>query len=147
MSYVRHYSLLYSTLTVIPSHQLPMFKTVHFNQHRLASTAAMWQALCFCASRGWRGWVAAITAITFVLLVSAAATHDHTTSLEEQACSICHVAAQKLINTDTALPIAQILVFLAYHLPTLGSLSVVTVSPLLLPPSCGPPVLSSSCLQ
>lgn len=116
-----------------------MFQGSYFDKRKLESTTAMWQALCFCANRGWRGWVAAITAITFVLLISAAATHNHATSLEDQACSICHVAAQKLISTDTALVVDQILVFLAYRLPTLASISIVTVSPLLLPPSCGPP--------
>jgi hypothetical protein len=99
----------------------------------------MWQALRICVKRGWRTWTAVLTAITFALLVSTAVSHRHATSLEDQACSICSVAAHKLTSADPAPVLAQILIFIAYHLPTLVSISVNAVSPLLLPPSCGPP--------
>ena len=119
-----------------------MFQYSDLDKRKLESTTAMWRALRVCANRGWRGWVAAITAISFALLILAVAAHKHTTSLEDQACSICHVATQKLVSTDTSLPTAKLLVFLAYRLPTQAPISVVTISPLQLPPSCGPPILS-----
>ncbi|WP_394779579.1 hypothetical protein [Undibacterium sp.] len=94
------------------------------------------------AGRGWRAWVAVLTIISFVLLVSTAATHHHTSSLEDQGCSLCTAVAHKLSGDMPVLKLAQTVTFLAYRLPPLQLISVTYTCPLLFPPSCGPPVLS-----
>ncbi|MES2072164.1 MAG: hypothetical protein V4488_17545 [Pseudomonadota bacterium] len=116
-----------------------MFKTSHPTKPMLATTPHLWQLLHACAGRGWRAWIAVITAITFVLLVSTAATHHHATSLEDQGCSLCSAVVHKLSGAEPAQMLVQAVVFLAYRLPSLETASVVYLSPLLLPPSCGPP--------
>jgi hypothetical protein len=102
----------------------------------------MWQSLHAQAGRGWRAWIAVITALTFVLLVTTAATHHHATSLEDQGCSLCAAVVHKLTGSEPALKLAQTVVFLAYCLPPLETVSVAYLTPLLFPPSRGPPALS-----
>ncbi len=118
-----------------------MLKALLSTKPRLASTPHMWQSLHTRAGRGWRAWVAVLTVISFVLLISTAATHHHATSLEDQGCSLCTAAVHQLSGAEPALALAQTVVFLAYRLPSLQTVSVTYLTPLLLPPSCGPPAL------
>lgn len=124
-----------------------MFHDAHLHQPRVAFATAMWQTVRLCAGRGWGTCVAVFTAISFVLLVSTAASHRHATSLEDQACSMCSVATHKLAGADLAPVLAQTRALLAYYLPMLAAIRIVAVSPLLLPPICGPPPFFLSCLS
>ncbi|GGC60495.1 hypothetical protein GCM10011396_04240 [Undibacterium terreum] len=99
----------------------------------------MWQLLHARLGSGWRAWIAVITAISFVLMVSTAVTHHHATSLEDQGCSLCTAVAHKLTGAEPALQLAQTVIFLAYRLPSIEAVSVSYPTPLLFPPSCGPP--------
>lgn len=77
--------------------------------------------------------------ITFVVLVSTAATHHHATVVDDQDCAICSVVAHKVSGLPpVALPVLMV-VLLSYAPFILFKQGVALASPVLLPPSCGPP--------
>jgi hypothetical protein len=92
----------------------------------------------------WRVWTAILTAVTFVVLVSTAAMHHHTTAAEDQDCSICSVVTHKLAD-HPLVDLPKLTVIFISYAPFLPAMpGVAHVSPLLPPPSCGPPAPSLS---
>ncbi|MBV8666893.1 MAG: hypothetical protein JO269_10465 [Burkholderiaceae bacterium] len=96
------------------------------------------------AAAPWRVWTALLTAITFAVLVATAATHHHASVVEDQDCAVCGVVTHKLADPPPVVLLRPVLILVSY-LPYLAVVPLVRFSsPLLLPPACGPPTLSST---
>jgi hypothetical protein len=92
----------------------------------------------------WRIWTALLTAITFVVLVSTAAMHHHATAVEDQDCAVCSVVTHKVTNLPLVVLPKLVVVFLSYSPFLLPKPFITLASPVVLPPSCGPPAASST---
>jgi len=87
----------------------------------------------------WRIWTALFTAITFAFLVSTAAMHHHATAADDQDCAVCSVVAHKLAELPLAATPKLVVILISYAPFLLAKSTVVLVSQVRLPPSCGPP--------
>ena len=89
--------------------------------------------------RGWRMLLVLGLALTLAIATTVAASHHHTSSLEEHSCLVCAVLADELPGVAGLPAVALTLTLLHY----LVRISVIQrahfVAPRLLPPSCGPP--------
>ncbi|MDE2430927.1 MAG: hypothetical protein KGM99_19575 [Burkholderiales bacterium] len=88
---------------------------------------------------GLRYLLALFTVVSFVLLSATAATHFHATSLEEQACSLCPAVNHQLGDAPVIPVVTAVAMLLLFEVLTLTKLQLLPASPILLPPSCGPP--------
>lgn len=91
------------------------------------------------APRWWRQCVAFLTALSFVLLLATSASHHHS-ALEAHDCAVCGAVLHQIAALPAAPPVIEISPILLYHMVSLASpRCVLYVTPLLLPPGCGPP--------
>jgi hypothetical protein len=91
------------------------------------------------ARAGWQLWVALFAVLSFVLLVSTAATHKHTSTSSSAECVLCVAVADKLADTQVAPAIALFVAAASYPLVIVAAFVVAYAAPSLLPPSRGPP--------
>jgi hypothetical protein len=91
----------------------------------------------------WQLFVALFAALSFVLLVSTAATHHHTSALSADDCALCTAVANKIADAPVTPAPVQPFLLPAYQLFTPAAHVAAYVSPTLLPPSCGPPHASA----
>jgi cytochrome c-type biogenesis protein CcmH/NrfG len=91
------------------------------------------------ARAGWQLWVALFAVLSFVLLVSTAATHKHTSTASSEQCVLCVAVADKLADTPAAPAIALFVAAASYPLAIVAAFVVAYAAPSLLPPSRGPP--------
>jgi len=91
----------------------------------------------------WRIWTALITTFAFVMLIATAATHHHTTAIDDQDCAVCGVVSHKVSDTPLVTLPEQVVVLLAYSPYLLAKPTLVQAMPVKLPPSCGPPASAS----
>jgi hypothetical protein len=92
---------------------------------------------------GWQLCVALFAALSFVLLISTAATHRHTSALSAHDCALCSAVADKIADTPAPPAVVLVLQLQPYLLVSLAAYVATYVSPKLLPPSCGPPHASA----
>jgi len=90
-------------------------------------------------ARIWFAPIALITALAFITLVSASATHFHSTSQKSQECSICSVVADKIGSSFTAPASVTTHFFVLFAVAAITLRSSLHSCAKLLPPSCGPP--------
>lgn len=103
---------------------------------RESGTAVMLRRLLF---GNWRAWVALVTVLAFVSILAIAATHHHASTAEDQACTVCSVAVQKITDTPLVDLPEMVAVLFFYALFVAESRVIAHVISLYLPPSCGPP--------
>ena len=90
----------------------------------------------------WRIWTALITTLAFVMLIATSATHHHATAVDDQDCAVCSVVTHKITDPPLVVLPRLVVIVLAYSPYLLAKSSVVFAAPVLLPPSCGPPLAS-----
>jgi hypothetical protein len=92
---------------------------------------------------GWRWCVALFTALTFVLVVATSGSHVHESARAAHDCALCSAVVDALADIPPAPVVVHDLTLASYHIVTVAPLEVAYASPLLLPPSCGPPHASA----
>jgi hypothetical protein len=88
---------------------------------------------------GWQLWLALFAVLSFVLLVSTAATHKHSSAASSAECVLCVAVADKLTDTPVAPVIVLLVAAVSYPLAIVAAFVAVFLAPSLLPPSRGPP--------
>lgn len=101
--------------------------------------AATKRATVLSVRGGWRLCVALVTALTFAFLITTSASHYHKTAQAAHDCVVCGAVVDKV--TDVPAPLAHVhrIDLASYHILLVPTQTVVHASPILLPPSCGPP--------
>ena len=87
----------------------------------------------------WRYWTALVTIAAFLSLLVTVSSHVHLTQAEDQDCAICAVVSHK-VGDPPAVALPKLVLVLLTFAPFLAFAACKPhVSPLLLPPACGPP--------
>ena len=96
------------------------------------------------ARAGWARALALCMAVALSLLLTAAAGHHHDSSIERHECAVCTVLMDELPGTGSLPPPAPSAPRLSYLAGAAVAYVCLYRSPLLMPPSCGPPPFSSA---
>ena len=96
------------------------------------------------ARAGWTRVLALCMAVALSLMLMTAAGHHHDSSIERHDCAVCAVLMDELPGTGSLPPLAAGAPRLSYLLCVAVAHVCLYRCPLLMPPSCGPPLSSSA---
>ena len=91
----------------------------------------------------WRRCVALFTLLVFVLLVATSGSHVHDSTVAAHDCALCSAVVDAVGDAPAPPALVLHLPATSYFLTIREPVTVAYVSPSLLPPGCGPPLLSA----